>query len=231
MSIYGDFQKFAQDLRIELFVLDTGSYGAGVFRFHAGTNEFNGDIIWQGQTYTSIPLEATGFEFDGTRFPRPKLSVANANGVLSALVRQYDDLVGSKVTRKRTTARYLDAANFISGNPTANPAEHLPDEIYYIVQKTGENRVQIDFELGSALDLSGVMLPKRQVLANICPFKYRSQECSYAGGAVAKADDSPTTVLAEDACSKTINGCKLRFGSNGELPFGGFPGSALVDFR
>ena len=28
-----------------------------------------------------------------------------------------------------------------------------------------------------------------------------------------------------DQCSKSINGCKLRFGENAELPFGGFPGT------
>jgi lambda family phage minor tail protein L len=30
---------------------------------------------------------------------------------------------------------------------------------------------------------------------------------------------------ATDQCSKSINGCKLRFGSNDALPFGGFPGT------
>jgi phage-related protein len=28
-----------------------------------------------------------------------------------------------------------------------------------------------------------------------------------------------------DQCSKTLTGCKMRFGNEGSLPFGGFPGT------
>lgn len=232
MNLYGDLQAFAQDATIELFEIDTGGLGAGLFRFHAGVNQFHGNIVWQGNAYAALPMQAVGFEYDGSKFPRPKMSVANANGVLSNLVRQYDDLIGSRVIRKRTSARYLDAVNFTAGNPNANASEYLPDEIYFIVQKTAENRNHVEFELGSALDLAGVMLPKRQVLANICPFKYKGQECGYAGPPVARADGTATENEWEDVCSKQIDsGCKKRFGENGILRFGGFPGSALVDFR
>ena len=33
---------------------------------------------------------------------------------------------------------------------------------------------------------------------------------------------------AKDQCSRTMTGCKLRFGPFAELPFGGFPGIARV---
>lgn len=231
MTILGDLLKFNQDAFIELFVLDLTNYSAGLFYFHSGTNEIKDDIIWQGQAYQPLPVQASGFEYDGTKFPRPKLQLANAQGVFSTLVRQHNDLIGSKIIRKRTTARYLDAVNFVGGNPNANPSEYLPDEIFYITRKTQENRILIEFELGSSLDLQGVVLPKRQVIANICPFKYRGDECGYTGGPVADEYGNPVTTLALDKCSKLVDtGCKLRFGANGELPFGGFPGAALVEF-
>lgn len=229
MSINGELQAFAQDAKIELFVLEGGSLGTDVFRFHAGVNEYFTNIIWQGNEYTAIPMQADGFEFNGKTFPRPKIQIANTLGAFSSLVAQYDDLIGCKVTRKQTLAKFLDVVNFKDGNPYADPAQALPDELFYVTQKTVENKTYIEFELGTALDISGVALPRRQVIASVCPFRYRGEECGYAGGSVAKFDDTPTTVLSEDNCSKKVSGCKLRFGANGELSFGGFPMSASLD--
>lgn len=229
MTINGELQAFAQDALIELFVIEGGKLGADVFRFYAGVNEKFEPLTWQGNVYTAIPMQASGFEFKGTSFPRPKITLSNALGAFSALVAQYDDLIGCKITRKTTLSRYLDAVNFVDGNPDANPAQQFPDEEYFVTQKTAENKLSIEFELGSSLDIAGVAIPRRQVLATVCAFRYRSEECSYVGGAVAKADDTPTTILAEDRCSKKLSGCKLRFGAAAELPFGGFPMSASLD--
>lgn len=230
MAILGELQAFDQGRWVELFILDATNLSAGLFYFHAGTNEMSGNIVWQGQEYYSLPITATGFEYDGGKFPRPKLQLANVQGLFSALVKQYSDLIGCKVIRKRTAVKYLDAVNFTNGNPTANPLECLPDEVFYIVQKTAENKMVLEFELGSSLDLQGVLLPRRQVIATVCPFKYRGEECSYAGGPVANANDEFVSTFELDRCSKRVSGCKLRWGDNGELPFGGFPGAALLDF-
>ena len=52
---------------IELFELTTDEAlhgSATTYRFHAGTNEVNnGNIIWDGNTYIAIPLEADGFKY------------------------------------------------------------------------------------------------------------------------------------------------------------------------
>lgn len=39
---------------------------------------------------------------------------------------------------------------------------------------------------------------------------------------------SNTTAWARDSCSKTVAGCKLRFGATGILNFGGFPGCQKI---
>lgn len=229
MSLYGTLQAFQQDAVIAVYEIDTTNKGGSIFRFFVGTNELKQPLIWQGNEYTPLPMKIEGFEMSGSNFPRLKLQLANVSGTFSALVQNMNDLVGCKVTRKRTLARYLDAANFSDGNPNANPNEHFPDDVYYVVRKTQENKVYIEFELGSSLDLDGVKLPRRQVIAGICPFVYRDERCGYAGPPVAKKDDSFTDDPALDACSHKVNGCKRRFGEDGDLRFGGFPGSALVD--
>ncbi len=116
MPIAEDIQKLDPSARIELFELDLTQISrssADKYYFHTGTNQLNGDVVWKGQTYTRYPVEADGFEMNakGT-LPRPTLKVSNVSGIMTALDAAYDGLVGAKVTRRRTLARYLDAANF-----------------------------------------------------------------------------------------------------------------------
>lgn len=197
--------------------------------FHAGTNEIRGSVVWKGVIYTPWPINAAEFGTPGQGAPaRPKLQVGNFGGTISALCRQYDDLLWAKLKRRRTLVKYLDAVNFAGGNPTANPDEEYPVETWFITRKVNETPSAIEFDLGSPLDLQGVKLPRRQVVAGTCLWAYRSEECGYAGGPVADYANNPTSDPSKDQCSRSMTGCKLRFGENGELPFGGFPGISRV---
>lgn len=221
-----EVQKLAPAAKLEFFHLDfTNIPGGGHLYFHCGTNNLQAPVIWQGQTYMALPVEAEGFDLTTQgALPRPKLRVANLNGVFSAEVMLYDDLVGAKLTRKRTFAKYLDAANFPGGNADANPTVHYEDDLWYINQKVSENRYLIEFELASAFDLAGVQLPYRQVNQNSCPWTYRGAECGYNGSAYFDNKDQAETDPAKDVCGKALSSCKARFGNN-VLPFGGFPGA------
>ncbi len=87
-----------------------------ILRWHSGKNENLHDIVWQGDVYTSFPVEADGFEWSGKgSIPRPTLTVANITSYLSGILDTYEDLIGSKVTRKRTFAKYLDAYCYVGG--------------------------------------------------------------------------------------------------------------------
>ncbi|WP_395066202.1 phage minor tail protein L [Paraburkholderia silvatlantica] len=226
MKIKGAAQELSPGAVIELYVLDLSRYGAPTVCFHSGTNELDSDVIWQGQTYQRYPLQATGFEWksQGT-LPRPRFAVSNVTGVISALCRLYKDMVGAKVVRKRTLARYLDAANFATGNPQADPNEYFPDDVFFINQKTAEGPQAVEFELAVAFDVEGVQLPRRQVIRNSCPWRYRGDGCGYAGPPVADANDNPTSDPNADVCGKRLASCKCRYG-NGWLPFGAFPGAS-----
>lgn len=230
-TIAAELQSLAPTAIVELFEIDMTSLPGGqVERFHAGTNSVQTPLVWQGNQYTPLPIEATGFDVTtkGT-LPRPKFRIANINGLFSAIVRQYDDMIGCQVTRKRTFARFLDAVNFPGGvNPTADPTQFIPDDIWFVDRKVSENRYLIEWELASAFDLQGVMLPFRQVIQNSCPWKYRSPECGWVGGYF-DSDDQPTENSSKDYCAKRLSSCKARF-ENANLPFGGFPGAHRNDF-
>jgi len=229
VSIASDIQKLDPGALVELFTLDATVVAGGVFHFHAGTNELGTDVVWQGVTYTRFPIEVTGFEArsSGTA-PRPKIKASNIGGALGAVARTAGDLIGSKLTRKRTFVRYLDAVNFAAGNPSADPNVYFSDDVYFVDRKSVENKTLIEWELASAMDLVNAKIPKRQIVANVCTFAYRGAECNYTGGAVATASDTPTTDLSKDVCGKRVASCKLRFGTYAVLPFGGFPAAALV---
>lgn len=224
MTIAADIQSLSPTALLELFTVDTSNTpGGGVFHFHAGTNALLQSVVWRGITYVALPIEAEGFELSSKGvLPRPTLKVANVGGLFSALAGTLNDLVGAKVTRKRTFAKYLDAVNFPAGNPDADPNQYLPDELWFIEAKTSENRYIIAWELSSAFDLMGVMLPNRQVIQNSCSWTYRSAECSWIGGNFDKSD--LPCAAPDDFCAKRLSSCKARFGDN-ITPFGGFPGA------
>lgn len=229
-KISSELQKLAPNAIIELFQLDASPFGGDIYYFHAGTNGLTQAVVWQGQEYQPYPVRITGFEFTtGGQIPRPKMMVSNVSGIITAIVLAYDDLLGAKVTRKRTMQKFLDAINFSGGvNPDADPTAEFPDDIYFIERKTSENKSVVEFELSASFDVQGVKLPRRQIIQNICPWRYRGAECGYTGTNYFDTNDNAVGSLAQDVCGKRVSSCEVRFGTNAELPFGGFPAAALI---
>ena len=214
---------------IELFqiALNVTQHGVNdTYYFHAGVNELSASVVWAGQAYTPLPIEAEGFEYSGEgTLPRPKLRAANILGTITTLLLTLPDgLEGAKVTRIRTLGRFLDAVNFAGAvNPTADPYAEFPREVYYIDRKSAETRDVVEFELASAFDLVGIRAPKRQCITR-CQWKYRSTECSYTGTNYFNVFDESVVNANEDVCGKRVDSCKLRFGNKSRLPHGGYPG-------
>jgi len=238
-----ELQKINPSSIVELFTLELSSTLHGsdtTYRFHAGSNDITtgdnpGDIIWDGNAYSRFPIEVEGFEYNAESgsLPRPTIVVANLLSSITSILLSVNnttagnDLTGAKLTRIRTLVRYIDDANFSSGsNPfgTADTSSKLPDEIYYVARKVTENRDVVTFELAAAFDLQGVRAPKRQCNANLCPWIYKGSECGYSGTNYYDENDNSTIITANDKCGKRLSSCRIRFGENAELPFGGFPG-------
>ena len=180
--VFSEVQKINPSAIIELFTLqlDTALHGANtIYRFHAGSNlNANGEIIWAGNSYLRFPIEATGFAYQRGQIPRPKLIVSNAFGTISSILLTVNqtttgnDLTGATVTRIRTMARFIDAANFSGGsNPlgTPDPTAEFKRQIYKIDRKSTENREIVEFELAAAIDMAGVRAPKRQCTRALFP--------------------------------------------------------------
>tara|TARA_Y100000289_G_scaffold42322_1_gene41988 strand:- start:42 stop:1028 length:987 start_codon:yes stop_codon:yes gene_type:complete len=263
-SAYAELSQLSPSAIIELFEvrLDSALHGSSdIYRFHAGSNEkVDSNIVFNGQTYTRLPVKAEGFEYTNTgTLPRPTLTISNLDGTITTLLLLVNattagnDLGGAEVRRIRTLRKFLDAANFVTPNflitqggnqlvtqsgdniltisgfaPSADPNAKFPDERWFIDRKANESRDSVTFELASKFDLAGQKLPKRQIVANVCQWVYRSSECSYTGSNYFDVNGNTVDTLAADVCGKRVESCRLRFGNNGDLPFGSFPGAGLT---
>jgi lambda family phage minor tail protein L len=232
-SAFEELAKINPSAIIELFELrlDSALHGSNdIYRWHAGANaDVTGDIVFGGETYQRIPVKAEGFQYTNTgTLPRPTLTVSNLGSEITSILlvvnqtTRGNDLGGAEVRRIRTLKKYLD------GESAADPNVQFPQERWFVDRKANESRDAVSFELASKFDLAGQKIPRRQVVANVCQWKYRSSECSYTGSNYFDVNGNSVSTLAQDVCGKRVGSCKLRFGNNGELPFGSFPGAGLT---
>lgn len=156
---------------LEFYELEVG---ADTLYFHDGKNENSQDITFDSNDYIALPILMTGIEHkaDGAS-PRPSLTIANVESILksnskfqtdlSATNFRIDDLVGAKLTRRRTLEKYL----------TSNPLVEFRKDTYIIDRIEEKNNLYVSFELASAFDLDGIRLPSRIVVGKYCPWKYQ----------------------------------------------------------
>ena len=220
-----DIQKLDAGTKIELYVLDTSILGGTLYYLSPHTNYLGGGLVWKDLdgntvTYTPFPIVGTGFDrtAQGTQ-PRPQLVVGNTNHLVGNLLRQFGDLCGTKVVRRRVLGRHIDAINFPGGvNPTADRSTHMKDDVFYIERMASETGSAIKFELATAFDTWGLKIPARIVQRNLCPFEYQGTDdltsCPFPG---------PFTGGNAD-CAKSVDACKAKY-PNAPLPFGGFTGA------
>lgn len=208
MTLEADVQQSWHEAIVEMFDLDlepiTGD-PADKFYFTNQLKPDNTKIQWKGNTYDPLPIIAAGYEKSTTgQIAQPTLTVANVLGTFTQVISELDDLVGAKVTRRRTLGKYLD------GEPNADPLQEFPLDIFYIERKTQDNSIVIVWELASVLDLEGLKLPRRIITQNYCQWRYRSSECGYTGAILYGSDDRPIDTSGLSAAAiAVINAGKL----------------------
>lgn len=179
-----------------------------------------------GNTYAPLPINLDGAGFGtGGAAVRPTLRVSLLDGTAAPV-----DWQGATIARIRTLQRYLD------GESEADSNRHWPEESWTVDRLQSRGREELVWQLSSPLDLELAFIPRRQVLRDVCQWAYRRRVggawsnpdeddgCPYRGTSYWNAQDESVTNPANDVCSRRLSGCKLRFGDNGPLPFGGFAG-------
>lgn len=226
-KIKSDIQKLEVGSElVDLYILDASSLGGSIYYFTPMTDN-NTEIVFNGVTFSQLPVEVTNIEILGDgRLPRPKMKVSNVNLTFVAFVNENSDGIGAKVTRIRTFKKYID------GEAGADSSAQFPSDIFYIEQKTIQNKYFIEWELISPFDFGNKKLPKNQVL-QYCQHRYRlyissafdyaTATCPYSGTTYFNISGTSTTI-DEDMCGKRLSDCELRYpDANDQLPFKGFP--------
>jgi lambda family phage minor tail protein L len=165
VSIARELNSLAPDAIVTLFefdispILETPTGSDSVF--YTNTNVGNNSYIpWGGENYLPFPFEFTGVESkgDGTALARPMLTVSNVNKVFFAIFLTFGDLSGVAVRRTVTAFKYTD------GQPEADILATLSVNEYVVVKKVKQDKLSIQYELGSSLDRPGLKLPRRVIL-------------------------------------------------------------------
>lgn len=113
MTVAQDVQKSSPGALVELYQLDATMIGGELFYFTSQTNEKGEAVVFDGNTYTPLPILGEGWtkSLNGAA-PRPSISIDNTNRLLAVAMATTGDLVGSVLTRTRIFGQYLDAINF-----------------------------------------------------------------------------------------------------------------------
>ncbi|MEM8171448.1 phage minor tail protein L [Morganella morganii] len=215
--------QIEQSAMLNLYEVDLSRFGGNIYRFHDGMNGLLKPVIWQGNRYDPYPVQVTGFSVTAQgASARPKMTFANIDGLLTAINNDYDDALGAIVTRRQVMEQYLDAVNFPDGNNQADPSREAVQK-FVIEQRENSDSDFVTYVLALPTETDNAQIPARVIQADICPWRYRGQDCGYDGPPVADEKDQPTNDPTKDQCSHKYRGCKLRHSS--VLPFGGFLGS------
>jgi len=126
--------------------------------------------------YYPVPCRLEGIEYKSQgQFPQPVLTIANVlrtttgNNSLQSLIGtlSYQDLLGNKVRRRRTLQKYLYGEASYS-----NPPIEMPIDVYYLDRIQEENSSSVSFITVLPIDFSGILLPRRNIIGNVCPWRY-----------------------------------------------------------
>jgi len=219
-----------------------GDVNDGILRFHNNINIFNSYIIWRGKTYYPAPIAAEGFESTTKGvLPQPTLTIASQSetgadqlALLKHEIKKFGDIIGSKVVRRRTFAKYLDRINFFATRGgTSNlatlpqgyepdPYAELPIDVYFIERKQTENKNVLTYQLSSALDMEGTKIPKRVIVSDKCVWQYRGIGCWYQ---CMEGDES--TTFSDEKFPPLLKKAGLSQLGSGDVDHLGLPSKAI----
>lgn len=224
-DVQGQSQSSSFIIVYEIALPDSNIGGTGLDKlfFHDGRNSTN-DLTWYSldnetdfgstssskyslRTYQPLPIESEGWEIRGSgsgSLPRPTVRMGNINQFFRTYLADWDDLVGAKIIRRKTLEKYLGT----------NPPVEFNRDVFYIERKSVETPVIVEFELVSGFDVEGIKLPRRNILAARCPWKYKDttqggcdweQDSRLAGVTDPLYFDKDDNQITKDAATATGN--------------------------
>ena len=226
---------------ITLVEIDGTRFGANIYRLHNENIAYTPEellqarqtgtlpeknIIFRGDVYGARPFGISGINFTSNgKAEKPQLTLSNVDSQVSALIRAYNGMMQAKVTIWITPSDLIDK----SGNVADGDYRKM---VYYIERPNFCNQSTARFDLTTPYDMDGIMIPPRTA-QSVCYWAqrgwYRSGKgCGYNGSRMFDKDNNPVSDPSQDYCAGTATACKLRFGADRELDFGGCAVASLL---
>jgi len=218
-NIASDVQNLAVGNIVTLYELDLEAIGSATILYftHSINNDYT-PVFFNAREYTPIHMQTSGWQVTGTEtLPRPKMVVSNVLLTFASYINTFDDLVGARLTRRRTLEKYLD------GKPEANPNAEFAPDIYKIRSLPQKTKMMAEFELTPYMDYEGIKVPKRQILRDYCrqtyrkyntdtsAFDYTKSTCPYTSIYKYTRLGIYTTDNLQDSCGKELGDCEMRY--------------------
>lgn len=163
-----------EDDYVELFEITTSSTTLYYTTYHQSLILQDRDSPFTRRTYTSLPIDFSGFEHRSEgAYARPQVSFSNVLNTLPGVLGTADELLGKKITRRRTLYKYLPSDQSTPGGTESSAPTELPQQVFYFDRVTEENPNIISYELTTGFDLEGVSVPNRFIIANSCSWLYQ----------------------------------------------------------
>lgn len=145
---------------VELFTIDCTQIGGSIYHFTPNVMPDGSNPVFRGITYQSLPVQTSGWELSASDTQaRPTITVSNVTSVFMSAVQTLGDIVNAKVERVRTFYKFLD------GQPAADRNAYIdPVDIYWVYQKTSQNKNVISWQLATPAEAFSMQLPTRQFL-------------------------------------------------------------------
>jgi lambda family phage minor tail protein L len=178
MSQLIDLYKLSHEEIVDLYTLDLSRWGGAPINF-INQKQSATAVQWNNRSWIPWAFEASGFEYQGRgQAPQPKIVLSNLLGEVSSLCKQYRDLSRCDLIRNQ-----VFADNLLLNNTT----RVKPAEIWRVDRKVNEDANMVTFSLDNALNVEGVRIPGRRLLANNCVWLaiggFKGPYCQYSGNA------------------------------------------------
>jgi lambda family phage minor tail protein L len=156
------------------------------------------EIIFDGVTYLPFAITHSSISEDNSgKIQSVKITIANANREMQAILDEYDGLRERPITITQVWEQTIL-------DPTAFIADTLAVKEVSVTEKS------VSLTLSSELDVLNIKIPRKVMTRTFCRFTYKGVECGYAG--------------SETRCNRTLNRCR-ELGN--QARFGAFPATPL----
>jgi phage-related protein len=183
-------------------VLSSGiqNVGNGWYRCWVTFSTMSGALNPQYYVYIDNDFNPTGVSYAG-------VSPTNGNTITTGIYAWGAQL--EVVSNPTLTPTIYQTTGATLGNPTADPNAKFPDDVYVIDRMSEETPGQITYELAPAWDVEGVQIPRRQVVANVCPWVYKADPCNWAYNGAKTVTYSSGSAGAPAVIAATISGTTM----------------------